>query len=68
MSDELDKNAIGEDEETGDDVEAHKSSLQKTSLQKSSLQEEDGDDVEAHKFAVQKNSLQANEEGKTSIS
>ena len=70
MTDERDKQALPQDDEdNNEDVEAHKNALQKSALQKTSLQAEDDDnDVEAHKSALQKTSIQATgEDEKTSI-
>jgi hypothetical protein len=67
MSDELEKTSVGENDESDQDVEAHKNSLQKTSVGKTSVGENDDDDVEAHKFAIGKTSVGMDDDEKTSI-
>jgi|SwirhisoilCB1_FD_contig_51_3060601_length_264_multi_3_in_0_out_0_1 hypothetical protein len=70
MSDEREKAGVGETEDGDNDVEAHKSALNKTSVDKAGVGESDDDnDFEAHKYTVGRNAIGATDEDeKASIS
>ena len=66
MSEERDKTSVGETE--GEDVEAHKYTVGKTSVGKTSVGENEDDDFEAHKLQIGKTQIGAtSDDEKTQI-